>query len=78
MTWVLNLQLHLLIVFSCRLSPILSILWFPWFFTCMLSHFSHVQLFVTPWTIACQAPLSMDSPGQNTGVVAILFSRVFT
>ena len=26
---------------------------------CMLSHFSHVWLFVTPWTIACQAPLSM-------------------
>ena len=25
----------------------------------MLSHFSHVQLFVTLWTIACQAPLSM-------------------
>ena len=26
---------------------------------CMLSHFSHVQLFVTLWTVACQAPLSM-------------------
>ena len=25
----------------------------------MLSRFSHVQLFVTPWTVACQAPLSM-------------------
>ena len=25
----------------------------------VLSHFSHVQLFVTPWTVACQAPLSM-------------------
>ena len=25
----------------------------------MLSCFSHVWLFVTPWTIACQAPLSM-------------------
>ena len=23
------------------------------------SHFSHVQLFVTPWTIVCQAPLPM-------------------
>ena len=34
----------------------------------MLSHFSHVQLFVTPWTVAHQAPLSMDSPGKNTGV----------
>ena len=26
---------------------------------CMLSHSSHVQLFATPWTVACQAPLFM-------------------
>ena len=26
---------------------------------CMLSHFSHVWLFATLWTVACQAPLSM-------------------
>ena len=26
--------------------------------TCAKS-FSHVQLFVTPWTVACQVPLSM-------------------
>ena len=26
---------------------------------CMLCHFSHIQLFATPWTIAHQAPLSM-------------------
>ena len=26
---------------------------------CMLSPFSRVQLFVTPWTVACQSPLSM-------------------
>ena len=25
----------------------------------MLSRFSHVQLFVTLWTVACQSPLSM-------------------
>ena len=25
----------------------------------MLSHCSRVRLFVTPWTVACQAPLSM-------------------
>ena len=25
----------------------------------VLSHFSCVRLFVTPWTVACQAPLSM-------------------
>ena len=34
----------------------------------MPSHFSHVQLFVTLWTVARQAPVSMDSPGKNTGV----------
>ena len=27
-------------------------------FMCVLSRFSRVRLFVTPWTIACQAPLS--------------------
>ena len=26
---------------------------------------SHVGLFVTPWTIACQAPLSMGFPRQE-------------
>ena len=34
----------------------------------MPSHFSHVWLCATPWTVACQAPLSIDSPGKNTGV----------
>ena len=29
---------------------------------------SGVQLFVTPWTVTCQAPLSMDSSSKNTGV----------
>ena len=29
---------------------------------------SHIRLFVTPWTVACQTPLSMGSPGKNTGV----------
>ena len=28
--------------------------------SCVLSHFSHLQLFVTLWTIARQAPLSME------------------
>ena len=27
--------------------------------------FSFVQLFVTPWTVACQAPLSMEFPRQE-------------
>ena len=33
--------------------------WFYWLCAYMLSHFSHVWLFATPWTVACQTPLSM-------------------
>ena len=32
----------------------------------------------TPWTVALLPPLSMDSPGKNTEVIAIPFSRVFS
>ena len=42
-----------------------------WFKThaCLCAHSpSHVQLFATPWTIACQAPLSMGFSRQDTGV----------
>ena len=28
----------------------------------MLSHFSHIQLFATPWIVAHQAPLSIGFP----------------
>ena len=31
----------------------------------VLSHFSCIRLFATPWTIARQAPLSMEFPGQE-------------
>ena len=31
----------------------------------VLSHLSHVQLFATLWTVACQAPLSMGFPRQE-------------
>ena len=31
----------------------------------VLCHFSHVQLFVTPWTVACQAPLFMGLSRQE-------------
>ena len=31
----------------------------------LLSHFSHVRLFVNPWTVACQAPLSMGFSRQG-------------
>jgi len=32
---------------------------------CMLSYFSRVRLFVTPWTVVCQAPLSMGFSKQE-------------
>ena len=35
---------------------------------CMLSCFSHVQVFVTLWTVTHQAPLSMGFCRQSTGV----------
>ena len=34
----------------------------------MLRHFSYVQLFATPWTVARQAPLSMEFSEQEHGV----------
>ena len=42
--------------------------WIPFVDLTMLSRFSHVQLFVIPWTAARQAPLPWDSPVKNTGV----------
>ena len=35
---------------------------------CMLSRFSHVWLFVTPWTIDTRLLCPWDSPGKNIGV----------
>ena len=31
----------------------------------VLSHFTHVQLFATPWTVDCQTPLSMKFSRQE-------------
>ena len=36
--------------------------------SCVLSYFSHVPLFVTSWTVACQVPLSMEILPGNAGV----------
>ena len=36
---------------------------------------SHVQLFATPWTVACQTPLSMRIPRQEYEWIAISFFR---
>ena len=45
----------------------------------MLSNFSHVRLFATPWTVAYQAPLSLRFPRQKYWLLLLLlshFSRV--
>ena len=34
-------------------------------YVCWLSHFSHVQVFETLWTVACQDPLSMGFSRQE-------------
>ena len=39
--------------------------YFSWDLVCMLSHFSRIWLFVTPWTGAHQAPLSMGFSRQE-------------
>ena len=45
---------------------------------CLLSCFSHVQLFATPWTVACQAPPSMGFSRLSTGVGCHFFlQRIF-
>ena len=35
------------------------------YFCAVLSRFSHVQLFATPWTVACKAPLFMKFSRQE-------------
>ena len=47
---------------------------------CMLSHFSWVPFFVTPWTVACQVPLSMGFPRQEywSGLPFSNLQRIFT
>ena len=38
---------------------------YVWMCACMLSHFSHIWLFVTLWTVACLALLSMGPSRQE-------------
>ena len=60
--WAASLSLLTLCVYVCVCA-------------CTLSH---VQLFETPGTVACQASLSRRSPGKNTGVGChALFQEIF-
>ena len=49
---------------NCHTTDILLLL----LLLLLLSHVSRVQPCVTPLTAAHQAPLSLDSPGKNTGM----------
>ena len=63
-SWLKYLFVHL-----CPISK--YVLW-------VLSYFSHIWLSATLWTIDHQAPLSMNSPGKNTGVGCwALLQRIF-
>ena len=44
----------------------------------MLSHFSHVRLFMILWTVACQAPLSMGFSRQEywSGLLCPLSGKI--
>ena len=44
----------------------------------MLSGFSRVRLFATPWTVARQAPLSMGFSRQPSNAPHLLFQQLFT
>ena len=39
--------------------------WITYMHACVLSYFSHIQLFTTPWTVAHQVPLSMGVSRQE-------------
>ena len=51
-----------------NLSSILILALAKFLYICELSCFSHVQLFVTLWTVVCQAPVSMGFSRQEYGV----------
>ena len=46
---------------SLQMTQFCSFLWLSNIplYVLLLSRFSHAQLFATPWTVACQAPLTM-------------------
>ena len=55
--WTLNLEPGS--VLGTRVAPVKVMVSEDKKRACMLSHFSSVQLFANPWTVASQAPLSM-------------------
>ena len=52
-------------VLSVVISPFSFLILLIWFFSHVLSHFSHVWLFITQWTVALQAPMPMGFSRQE-------------
>ena len=46
-------------IYSMQYIYIYIYIYFMCVCVCILNHFSRVQLFLTQWTVACQAPMSM-------------------
>ena len=67
--WMSASDCHLHRVLSCILPVVHSTI----MHACVLSHFSHVRLSVTPWTLTCLAPL-FSPPGSS--VHRILQARI--
>ena len=66
---------------GCRIqqATLLYFLYFCHIMLLLLNHFGCVQLFVSPWTAACQAPLSMAFSSKNTllqGIILIQGSNL--
>ena len=59
-TWLALWAIQSTVIFKASISRCMH--------ACLLSHFSHVWLFVTLWTVARQAPRPWDSPGENTAM----------
>ena len=57
---------YMVFVNFCQFSSVVREYTLSYFLhVCTLKSFSHVQLCVTPWTVACQAPLSKGFPRQE-------------
>ena len=65
---ILTIEHHVMLRINCP-RPRFTKLWSrEACVLCVLSRFSHVWLFATPWTVDCQASLSMGFSKENTGV----------
>ena len=66
-----------LVIICVYLSLSLGIVFLFLGYACLLGCYSHVWLFVTPWTIALKAPLSMGFSGEGGGGCCALLQGIF-